>query len=230
MNKINEFVDDKLFELRDEKYREFQKPLLPSVPENRLIGVRTPVLRRFANSFVKSDEAAEFMKALPHTSYDADNLHAFLIEKIKDFDACIKSLDTFLPYIDNWATCDMMSPKILAKHTEDLLPHIDRWLVSQYTYEIRFGILSLMRYYIEDNFEPTVLEKVVSVKSDEYYVNMARAWFFATALATQWDSVIKIIEDNALDTFTHNKTIQKAVESYRITDEQKRILKTMKRK
>ena len=219
-----------LSQLADENYRKFQQPLIPTVAPGRFLGVRTPVLRRFAREFGKSALAAEFLDTLPHDYYDEDNLHAFLIEQIKDFDACTVALDKFLPYVDNWATCDMMSPKVLATDPESLLIHTDLWITSPYTYEIRFGILCLMRHFLGDNFRESLIYKVASVSSSEYYVNMARAWYFATALAFQWDATLRLLKEDVLDDFTHNKTIQKAVESYRITPAQKQMLRGLKRK
>ena len=228
MNNIEEYVDNCLFELCDEKYKTFHQILIPTVEPDRVIGVRTPVLRRFAKEFGKTDKVGEFLALLPHRYYDADNLHAFLIEQIKDFDLCVEALDKFLPYVDNWATCDLMSPKVLAKEPDKLLVSIDRWTASGNTYEIRFGILSLMRHFLDDNFKEEYLEKVAAVKSDEYYVNMMRAWYFATALAKHWDIVLPYITERKLDVFTHNKTISKATDSYRITKEQKQLLRNLK--
>ena len=230
MKDINKSIDQQLRTLSDEAYRKFQLPLIPTVPPERVIGVRTPVLRHFARTFGKTPEASLFLQALPHSSYDANNLHAFLIEQTKDFDACITQLNQFLPYIDNWATCDLMSPKILSQNLEALLTTIDRWLASPFEYEVRFGILNLMYYYLDKSFDETILKRVADVASPAYYINMARAWFFATALAKQWNQTVTLLEHNTLDTFTHNKTIQKAIESFRISTEQKEILREMRRK
>lgn len=230
MNEVYEYVHKKLLSLGNEAYKKFHQRLIPTVPPDKIIGVRTPVLRRFAREFGKTDMAPLFLSLLPHRYYDEDNLHAFLIEQIKDFDACADALNTFLPYVDNWATCDMMSPKILASEPEKLLMHIDVWISSRNVYEVRFVILCLMRHFLDSDFNASILNKVSSIVSDEYYINMARAWFFATALAFQWNYAFPYIRDNRLDTFTHNKTIQKAVESFRITKEQKRLLKGLKKK
>lgn len=230
MNNINKYIDSVLLSISDETYREFHKMLIPTVSSGKVIGVRTPVLRRFARNFGKTEQALCFMHSLPHTSYDAYNLHGFLIEQVKDFKQCVRALDEFLPYVDNWATCDMTSPKILSARPDELIVHIGRWIGSEHTYEVRFAIVCLMRYFLDSYFRKEVLDMVAAVKSDEYYINMARAWFFATALAKQWDSTIRLIEDNRLDLFTHNKTIRKAVESYRISDTKKSFLKTLLRK
>lgn len=230
MNDVNKEINEKLISLSDEAYKKFQQPLISTVSSELIVGVRTPVLRQFAREFGKTPYVSQFLTSLPHSTYDANNLHAFLIEQIKDFNSCISALDIFLPYVDNWATCDMMSPKILATQPDDLLSHIDRWISSHNTYEIRFAIISLMRHYLDVNFSDEVLLKVERIKSDEYYVNMARAWFFATALAKRWENTIPIIKENRLDRFTHNKTIQKALESYRIMKEQKILLQQMKRR
>ena len=230
MNEVSAYLRQQLLLLADENYRKFQQPLIPTVAPDRFLGVRTPVLRRFALSFGKSKLAPAFLNNLPHDYYDEDNLHAFLIEQIKDFYECVAALDKFLPYVDNWATCDMMSPKVLAAYPERMLIHIDRWITSVHTYEVRFGILCLMRYYLGENFKESLLYKVAGISSCEYYINMARAWYFATALAFQWDCTLMLLKENRLDDFTHNKTIQKAVESYRITTAQKQILRGLRRK
>ena len=217
-----------LFKLQDLKYKEFHQKLMPTVNPDKVIGIRTPVLRKFAKGFGKRDEAKKFIKNLPHKYYEEDNLHAFLLEEIKDYDELIKELNIFLPFVDNWATCDMMRPKILKKHKTELLEDIKKWLSSNNTYTIRFAVNCLMNYYLEEDFKPEYLYWVKNIKSEEYYINMVRAWYFATALAKQYDEAVKILENKPLDKWTHNKTIQKAVESYRITDEQKIFLKSLK--
>ena len=200
--KVTERVQKQLFELQDLQYRDFQAKLLPTIEKETVIGVRMPVLRKFAKGYGKTEEAKEFLKILPHQYYDENNLHGLLIEQIKDYDRCLAELERFLPYIDNWATCDMLA--------------------------IRFGICMLMRYYLGDEFRIEYPRKVALVQSDEYYVNMMRAWYFATALAKQYDQILPFIEERKLDVWTHNKSIQKAIESYRITPEQKVYLKTLK--
>lgn len=218
-----------LFLLQDKQYREFQSRLMPTVDRNLVIGIRIPELRSFAKNFSKTDKVSVFLSDLPHTYYEENNLHAFLIEAEKDYDKCIRLLDEFLPYVDNWATCDMMSPKVLGKNRDRLINEIYRWIESGETYTVRYGINLLMKYYLDEAFTDEYPRIVAEVESDEYYVNMMRAWYFATALAKKYDEVLSFITENRLDKWTHNKTIQKAVESYRITDEQKKHLKTMKR-
>ena len=218
-----------LFSLRDLKYKEFHQKLMPTVSPDKVIGIRTPVLRKFAKDFSKREEAESFIKNLPHKYYEEDNLHAFLLEEIWDYETLIEELNKFLPFVDNWATCDMMRPKILKNHKIELLEDIKRWLNSKDTYTIRFAVNCLMLYYLEEDFKPEYLQWVKNIESQEYYINMVRAWYFATALAKQYDETVKILENNALDKWTHNKTIQKANESYRITKEQKEYLRTLKR-
>lgn len=215
-----------LFELQDVEYKKFHQKLMPTVNEESVIGVRTPVLRKFAKEFSKRENADEFLKNLPHKYYEENNLHGFLLEQIKDYDVLIKELNRFLPFVDNWATCDMMKPKILKNHRDELIKDIDLWLNSEDVYAVRFGVNCLMNYYLDDDFKPEYLQKVADIKSDEYYINTGRAWYFATALAKQYDEAVKIVEGRVLDKWTHNKTIQKALESYRITKEQKEYLKT----
>lgn len=222
-------IQRKLFSMQDETYRAFQAKLMPTIDPERVIGVRTPLLRSFAKEFCKTSEAEIFMQQLPHTYYEENNLHAFLLEREKDFDTVIRKLDAFLPYVDNWATCDTMTPKVLSKHKQELLPHIDRWIKSGETYTVRYAIGLLMGLYLDDAFDPEYPEIVSRVQSEEYYVRMMVAWYFATALAKQYDEVLPYITENRLPLWTHNKTIQKAVESYRITPEQKAFLRSFRR-
>lgn len=219
-----------LFGLQDRKYGEFQAKLIPSAAPETVIGVRTPELRKLAKQLVKEDDTAEFMKDLPHRYFDENQLHAFILSEMKNYDVCIAEVCRFLPYVDNWATCDQMSPKVFTKHRPELLEMIRVWLGSGKTYTIRFAIGMLMAHFLDENFDPEYPEMVAAVRSDEYYINMMIAWYFATALAKQYDSVLPYIENRRLDKWTHNKTIQKAVESYRITDEQKDYLKKLKMK
>lgn len=228
MEKAVSEIRNKLFELQDIKYKDFQAKLMPTVPLDRIIGVRTPALRKFSREIKNTHLSSEFIKTLPHYYYEENNLHAFLIEQIADFDAVIAELDRFLPCIDNWATCDLMRPRVFDKNTLSLMPHIQRWIGSTHTYTIRFGVLMLMTFYLDDNFKPEYFEMVAGIKSEEYYVNMMRAWYFATALAKRYEQALPYIEKRRLDGFTHNMAIRKAVESYRITDEQKAYLKTLK--
>ncbi len=225
---IEKRVQKELFALADEKYRDFQAPLIPNLEKERILGVRIPILRKFANTFAKTDDAAAFLSALPHRYYDENNLHAFLIEKIHDFDEVIRALEVFLPYVDNWATCDSMNPKIFAKYPEKRLAAAKKWISSDHTYTIRYGMGILMRYDLDETFTPDILTLIASVKSEEYYVKMMQAWFLATALAKQWDATLPYLTEQKLDIWVHNKTIQKAIESYRITTEQKDFLRTLK--
>ena len=223
-------LQTQLFALQDNAYADFQAKLLPTVPRETIIGVRTPDLRKMAKQVTKTPAASEFLQTLPHRYFDENQLHAFIISEEKDFDTCIALLNRFLPYIDNWATCDQLSPKCFKKHPADLLPHIQTWMAARHTYTIRFGMGMLMQYYLDDAFRPEYLDWVAAVQSEDYYIRMMQAWFFATALAKQWDAALPYIELHRLHPFTHNKAIQKAIESYRITDEQKSFLKTLKDK
>lgn len=222
------YVQECLLELQDEKYKDFNCKLIPNVNKDTVIGVRTPELRKFAKEFSKTDMAADFIKILPHQYYEENNVHGFIIENLKNYDEIIRELDRFLPYIDNWATCDLLSPKLFKKHLPELLLEIKKWMASGDTYTIRFGIEMLMSFYLAGEFKSEYLKMVSSVHSQEYYVNMMSAWFFATALAKQYDETIKYIENKKLDVWVHNKSIQKAIESYRITDSQKAYLRTLK--
>lgn len=222
-------LQEKLFNLQDIEYKAFHSKLMPTVNPDAVIGIRTPVLRKFSDEFYKTNEANAFLKNLPHKYYEENNLHAFLLEKITDYNTLIKELNIFLPFVDNWATCDMMKPKIFKKHKPLLIKDIEKWLKSKNTYEVRYGIVCLMTYFIESDFKKEYLNWIVDIKSDEYYINMARAWFFATALTKQYNSTVKIIENKMLDKWTHNKAIQKACESYQVADEQKENLRKLKR-
>lgn len=221
-------VQKELFAMQDLKYRDFHAKLMPTIEKERIIGVRTPELRAFAKKYGRTEDAAVFLQVLPHRYYEENNLHGLLIEQIRDYDTCIEAVEQFLPYVDNWATCDMLTIKVVKKHLDRFILEIRRWMSSDHTYTIRFGIGMLMRYYLDDEFRIEYLDMVAGVRSEEYYVNMMRAWYFATALAKQYESVIPYIEEHRLDVWTHNKTIQKAVESYRITPEQKAYLKTLR--
>ena len=223
-------ITDELFALRDEKYAEFQAKLTPGIPVESFIGVRVPVVRQLAKKIKNTPEAEEFLKVLPHKYYDENMLHGLLISEIKDYEVCISETEAFLPYVDNWAVCDIMSPKIFAKHKRELLKSIRKWAASDRVYTIRFGIEMLMSHYLDADFAPEYLEIPAGVISEEYYVNMMISWFFATALAKQWDATIVYLKENRLGDWVHNKTITKAIESYRITDEQKAYLRTLKKK
>lgn len=220
-----EEIQKHLFELQDMAYRDFHSRLMPDIDKETVIGIRVPVLRKYAKSIAGTELAEKFIKELPHRYYEENNLHMMLITRIKDYEKCLSEIERFLPYIDNWATCDFPAPKCFENHKEDLLPVIKRWIASSETYTIRYGIGMLMRLYLDEDFDPEYVRIVAEVKSDEYYVNMMIAWYMATALAKQWDAVIPYIEEHHMPDWVHRKTIQKAVESYRITDEQKKYLK-----
>ena len=221
-------IQQELFALQDLSYRDFHAKLMPTVDKARVIGVRTPKLRVFAKEFGKTEEAKEFLKVLPHQYYEENNLHGLLIEQIKDYPTLIRELNRFLPCIDNWATCDLLTVRVVKKHLDTFTEEVERWLASDHTYTIRFGIGMLMRYYLEEHFSLEYPEKVAKIRSKEYYVNMMRAWYFATALAKQYEAIFPFLEEKRLDAWTHNKTIQKAIESYRITQEQKVYLRTLR--
>lgn len=223
MNKIEEL----LFEHRDAEYAVFQAKLTPSVDSELFIGVRVPEVRQLAKQLKADPISEEFIHSLPHKHYDENMLHGLLVSEIKDFEKAVEETDRFLPYVDNWAVCDIMSPKVFKKHKSELLEKIREWTDSKETYTIRFGIEMLMSHYLDEDFKPEYLEIPAKVHSDEYYVNMMTAWFFATALAKQWDSTIPYLEQRRLDEWVHKKTIQKARESYRITEEQKIYLKSL---
>jgi len=223
-----EGIREKLFELQDTKYRDFQQGLIPSVEQKEFIGIRTPALRKLAKELYKAGELEEFFSDLPHRYFDENQLHAFAISEIKDFDVCMKALEDFLPFVDNWATCDQMSPKVFKKNKKELFLHIKKWLGSDHTYTVRFAIGMLMQHFLDDDFDMSYPEMVAKIRSDEYYINMMIAWYFATALAKQYDSILPFIEEKRLSVWTHNKAIQKSVESYRITDEQKTYLRRLK--
>ena len=219
---------DKLFELQDKKYIDFHSKLIPHIPREKIIGVRVPEMRKLAKEYSKSEEAKLFLNSLPHKYYDENLLHRMLISEIKDYDECINELEKFLPFIDNWAVCDTISPKVFKNNKERLIGKIKIWISSKKTYVCRFGILMLMKHFLDNDFKPEYLEDVANIKSDEYYVNMMIAWFFATALSKHWEETIIYLENKKLDTPVHNKTIQKARESYRITPFQKEYLKSLK--
>ncbi len=221
-------IVEELFRLRDEKYAAMQVKIIPTVEPDRIIGVRTPELRVFAKELSKDPDISDFLKALPHRYFDEDQLHAFVISLEKDFDRCIEETEAFLPFIDNWATCDQLSPKAFKKDPEKLLPCICKWIASDRTYTVRFAIGMLMQYFLDEGFSTEYADMVAEIRSEEYYINMMIAWYFATALAKQYGKILPYLEEKRLDDWTHNKAIQKSVESYRITPEQKTYLKTLK--
>ena len=217
-----------LFDMQDITYRDFHSRLIPNIEKDRVIGIRTPILRKFAKEYAKTDDAQKFIRELPHYYYEENNLHMMIITGIKDYDTCVIEIERFLPYIDNWATCDLPVPKCFYKNKEKLLDNVISWIKSDDTYIIRYGIETLMSIYLDDAFESSYPRLVSEVISDEYYVNMMIAWYFATALAKQWEAVIPYIEEKRLPEWVHKKSIQKAVESYRITDEQKKYLRALR--
>ena len=225
---IQEEIRNGLFDLQDSQYRDFQAKLIPSASADKMIGVRTPVLRKLAKDLAKRKEIGGFLNDLPHRYFDENQLHAFIISQLKDYEQCMDEVIRFLPYIDNWATCDQLSPKIFRKHRPKLIDQIRKWIISDRTYTIRFGIGMLMEHFLDEDYDPAYPEMVARIRSDEYYVNMMIAWYFATALAKQYDSILPFIKNRRLDPWTHNKTIQKARESYRISPEQKEYLKALK--
>ena len=217
-----------LFRMRDKDYASMQVKIIPTVAADKIIVVRTPALRVFANSLYKDRDIESFLSCVPHQYFDEDQLHAFVISLEKDFDKCVTEVDAFLPFIDNWATCDQLSPKVFKKESGKLFPYIQTWIKSDKTYTVRFAIGLLMQHFLDANFDTKYADMVAEVRSQEYYVNMMIAWYFATALAKQYELVLPYLEDKRLDTWVHNKTIQKSIESYRIADEQKTYLKTLK--
>lgn len=227
-NMTTDDICSELFRLQDKKYRDFHKRLIPTVEEASIIGVRTPELRKLAKTLAKQGDARGFLDVLPHQYFDENQLHAFLIAEEKDFDRCIFETERFLPYIDNWATCDQLSPKIFKKHHEELVPYIEKWIASHDIYTVRFASGMLMEHFLDDDFQPGYPEMVANIRSEEYYINMMTAWYFATALAKQYDRILPFLEERRLEPWTHNKAIQKAVESRRIAPEQKAYLKMLK--
>ena len=225
---LSEAIQKELFSLQDVQYRDFQSGLIPGVPPESMIGVRTPALRSLAKQLAKREEIADYLQELPHCYFDENQLHAFILSELKDYTRCMNEVRRFLPFVDNWATCDQLSPKVFRKHRPELLENIREWLSSDHVYTIRFAIGMLMEHFLDEDFEPEYPEMVARVCSEEYYVNMMIAWYFATALAKQYEAVFPYLEDRRLDRWTHNKTIQKAVESYRIPDERKAALKSLR--
>lgn len=230
MSKAEIYIQSRLFELQDKSYRDFQAKLIPTIPSDSIIGVRIPEIRKLAKELSKNEPqiVEEFLHTLPHSYYDENNLHGFLITSIKDYETCITAVKLFLPYINNWATCDISAPKIFQKHRAELLEEIQLWIHSNETYTIRFGIGMLMRLYLDEAFLPEYLNWVAEIHSEEYYVNMMIAWYFATALVKQYKAALPYLENKKLKPWVHQKTIQKAVESYRIQEEQKLYLKSLR--
>ena len=223
-------IQSRLFHLQDPQYRAFQCKLLPTVPPETVIGVRTPVLRAYAKELRETEAAADFLRDLPHAYFDENQLHAFLLCEIRDHPRCMAEVERFLPYVDNWATCDQLSPRAFRRHRPELLERVRAWLGSDAPYTVRFGLGMLMEHYLDDAFQTEYPELVARLRAEDYYVKMMIAWYFATALAKQYAAALPFLEQGRLDVWTHNKAIQKAVESRRIPPERKEYLKTLKRK
>ena len=221
-------IREELFRLRDTVYLDLQRKLIPTADADTFIGVRTPELRKYAKLLVKREDINVFLDALPHYYFDENQLHVFIVSEMKDYQKCVGEVNRFLPYVNNWATCDQMSPKVFKKHKDELIGQIDTWIASDNTYTVRFGVGMLMEHYLDESFDPEYPEKVSAIRSDEYYVRMMIAWYFATALAKQYDAAVPYIEKGKLDIWTHNKTIQKAIESNRISPEIKEYLRSHK--
>ncbi len=222
-------IRERLFALRDEKYKAFHCGLMPTVDPDTVIGVRVPALRKLAKELWREYDVSPFLAGLPHRYYEENNLHGFLIEQIRDYDACVTQLERFLPYIDNWATCDMVAPDVFGSHKEELAARIRKWMASGETYTVRYAMGMLMRYFLEEDFCPEYLKTVAEYSTEEYYIRMMQAWYFATALAKQYEAALPYLENGALEPWTHNKAIQKAVESRRITPQQKAYLRGLRR-
>ena len=223
-------IQDRLFELKDEANADFQAKLAPGIDRSACLGTRLPDLRKYAKELAKSELCDEFLNELPHQYHDENILHAILLSQVKPYEKCIELLEKFIPYITNCAVCDTIRPKVFAKNREALLPKVKEWINADYEYACRLGVDILMSDYLDESFTPDLVEIPVPIVREEYYVRMMIAWYYATALAKQWDSTIHIIEENKLPVWTHNKTIQKANESFRITPQQKVYLKGLKRK
>lgn len=221
-------IYDGLYEMRDESYRDFQASLIPEIEAERMVGVRTPDLRAFAKELFKSGGYEEFIRDLPHEYFDEMQLHAFIISEFKDFGKCMAEVKRFLPHVDNWASCDQLSPRVFKTHRQELISPIYSWLDSDKTYTVRFGIKMLMQHFLDDSYESKYMDKVAQLRSDEYYINMMIAWYFATALAKQYDDALAVLKEKKLAAWTHNKAIQKAIESRRISDEKKDYLRSLK--
>lgn len=230
MSRIEQEVRENLFAFQDVRYKAFHSRLMPTIDPDTIIGVRTPALRRYAAELAKRAESEEFLKAVPHRYYEENNLHGMLIERMRDYQQVIHALDAFLPYVDNWATCDLMSPKVFVKNKALLIADIRRWIISDQVYTVRFAVGMLLKHYLDEDFLPDYPEMAASVPTQEYYVSMMVAWYFATALAKQYDAVLPYLLQNRLDEQTHNRTIRKAIESYRISPMQKQELRKLIRR
>ena len=225
---ITEEIREELFRIRDIEYRDFQVRLIPSVEPDQVIGVRTPSLRKYARQLAKRADAQIFLRDLPHRYFDENQLHAFMISGLKVYGKCLEEVNIFLPCVDHWATCDQLSPAVFKKHRRELIREIRNWIDSDRTYTVRFGLGMLMSHFLDEDFDPAFLDLAAGVRSEEYYINMMIAWYFATALAKQYDAALPYIEDRRLEPWTHNRTIQKAVESFRVSPEQKDYLRSLR--
>jgi len=222
-------MHERLAAMADDGYAAFQQKLIPSVAAERFIGVRTPALRELAKELIKSGEADAFIAILPHPTFDENQLHAFILSEMKDFRRCLGEVQRFLPYVDNWATCDQLSPRSFRRHKDELLPSVETWLTAAHEYSVRFGIGMLMQHFLDDgSFHPRFHDAVCAIHRDEYYIRMMQAWYFATALAKQHDATLPYLDGQHLAPWTHNRAIQKAIESRRITPEQKDFLRTLR--
>ena len=221
-------IHERLLALRDEKNAAFLARLIPNLPPETVLGARTPELRSLARELRGTEEAARFLETLPHGYLEENQLHAFLIAEIRDYARCLREVERFLPFVDNWATCDGLRPKVFRKHRAELIEQVKRWIASGETYTVRFGLGMLMTHYLDADFRPEYLDWAASVRSEEYYVRMMVAWYFATALAKQYEAALPVIEQRRLDPWTHNKTIQKAAESFRVPEEHKTVLQTLR--
>ena len=221
-------IISELFRKQDAAYAALQMKILPTVDPDRIIGVRTLNLRSFAKTLFNDKGTDSFLACLPHRYFDEDQLHAFIISLEKEFEKCISDVKRFLPYIDNWATCDQLSPKAFKKEPEKLLPYIRTWIRSDHTYTVRFAIGMLMQHFLDARFSTDYADMVAEIRSEEYYIKMMIAWYFATGFAKQYERMLPYLENRKLDAWTHNKTIQKSIESYRISDQQKQYLRSLR--
>lgn len=224
-----EQITRQLFEMQDLKYRDFNAKLIPGTEKERIIGVRTPDLRKYAKKLYKSGEWKEFVRELPHTYHEENALHGYILGEIKtDYEEMMEELERFLPYVENWAVCDTISPKIFRKYPDRVYEKIQQWVKSGHVYTVRFGVVTLLQFFLDENFDPQMLELAAGIHREEYYIKIAVAWYFSTALAKQYEAALPLLESRTLDPWIQNKTIQKAIESYRIREEQKQYLRTLK--
>ncbi len=221
-------IYEKLSEVKDDEYKEFQAKLVPNISPDVILGVRTPDMRKIAKEMYGTPEGDSFLKELPHRYYEENLVHFFMIARIKDFDECISAVEAFLPYVDCWPVSDQSSPAVFKKNHQKLIPYIKKWIASDHVYTARFGLRILMNEYLGEDFKDEYLELAASKEGDDYYLKMMIAWYFATALAKRYDETIPYIEERRLDEWVHRKSIQKALESYRVSDEHKEYLRSLK--